>query len=98
ALTERADFALVFTDINLGTAYNGLNLAQEVSDMLPGLPVLLTSGLPAEQLTSRYGLPAGQYVLAKPYRRETLASAVAATMAMSHTGDSRDRADDKESR
>ncbi|GGB94051.1 histidine kinase [Marinobacterium zhoushanense] len=76
ALSERADFALVFTDINLGTAENGLHLARDVAEMLPGLPVLLTSGLPADQLSSRYGLPVGQYVLAKPYHREALARAV----------------------
>ncbi|MBV1787681.1 PAS-domain containing protein [Marinobacterium sp. D7] len=81
ALTERTDFALVFTDINLGTAENGLHLARDVAEMLPGLPVLLTSGLPADQLSSRYGLPVGQFVLAKPYHREALARAVSDALA-----------------
>jgi len=97
-LTERADFALVFTDINLGTAINGLHLAREVEAMLPGLPVLLTSGLPADLLTSRYGLAGGRFVLAKPYHQETLAMAIADALRAAYTPDNNDNNPDKETR
>ncbi|WP_432698139.1 PAS-domain containing protein [Marinobacterium sp. YM272] len=80
ALQSPTVYALVFSDINLGTSVNGLQFARFVAEVDPGLPVLLTSGLPPEQLSQRYGLGETQFVLKKPYHREALAEAVSARL------------------
>jgi len=79
-LHQRDDIALVFTDINLGTAVNGLQLAAQIRQQWPQLPVLLTSGLSSGQLSERYAMADEQPVLAKPYRREQLAAALSAAL------------------
>ncbi|WP_341218171.1 PAS-domain containing protein [Neptunomonas phycophila] len=75
-LDKANDVALVLTDINLGSAVNGVQLSGMINARWPALPVLLTSGLHKQQLKQRYGLLDSHALLAKPYTRDELAVAV----------------------
>jgi signal transduction histidine kinase/HAMP domain-containing protein len=69
---------LVLSDINLGSGQTGIQLQQRLQQQWPQLPCILASGLPRDQLSKRYGLPTDAGFIAKPYRLDTLARAVAA--------------------
>lgn len=88
-LNQRKNIDIVFTDINLGTAVNGLHLAEKIEHRWPEIPVLLTSGLSVQHLSGQYGLKETDVVLAKPYRLEELAIALDATF--KRHGDKGDR-------
>jgi len=66
-------FDLLFSDIVMPGTMNGLELARKVRQHFPGLPILLTTGY-SSAAASVYseGFP----LIAKPYRRDTLASAI----------------------
>lgn len=83
-LQAEGDVALVFTDINLGSTINGIQLGALVEAQWPELPVLFTSGLHQQQLKQRYGLLDRHTLLAKPYTREALAIAVHKQLTHSH--------------
>ena len=68
ALRSGARFELLFTDIVLGGAMDGLDLAEEAKRLLPGLLVLLTTGY-SEAVQKHTNRVAGAVVLAKPYTR-----------------------------
>jgi two-component system NtrC family sensor kinase len=60
---------LVFSDILMPGGRNGLDLAREIEERFPHIPVLLTTGYSASaQDAVRYGI----VVLQKPYDRESL--------------------------
>ena len=71
------DYALLLSDINLGTRESGIELAHFCQHHYPTLPVLLTSGLPKERLLQDYGLASELPLLPKPYRLDTLARKLA---------------------
>jgi two-component system, cell cycle response regulator CpdR len=54
--------SLMFTDVNLAGAMDGLTLAHLAKDRYPNMHVIVTSGTP------RTGLPNGAKFLAKPWR------------------------------
>jgi DNA-binding NtrC family response regulator len=54
--------SLLFTDVNLGGAIDGLALARSARARFPAMRVIVTSGVP------RTGLPEGATFLAKPWR------------------------------
>jgi CheY-like chemotaxis protein len=54
--------SLMFTDVNLAGAIDGLELARFAKANFPNIHVIVTSGTP------RAGLPAGAKFLAKPWR------------------------------
>src|SRR6187431_300457 len=54
--------SLMFTDVNLAGAMDGLALAHFVRERFPNMHVIVTSGTP------RTGLPEGAKFLAKPWR------------------------------
>ena len=54
--------SLMFTDVNLAGAIDGLELARFAKARFPNLHVIVTSGVP------RTGLPEGTTFLAKPWR------------------------------
>lgn len=60
--------AAVLSDINLAGELSGVELAGHLARALPGLPVVLTSGLPREHLRQHYGLHAATPLLSKPVR------------------------------
>ncbi len=68
---------LVLSDINLGTGQTGIELREMLQQQWPGLPCILASGLPQDQLSKRYGLAPQSSFIAKPYRLDTLAIAIA---------------------
>lgn len=74
ALARRDDIALVLSDVALGGAGNGIDLADELRRTRPSLPVVLTSGY-AASLAARLGShPDVASLLAKPFTREQLAT------------------------
>jgi CheY-like chemotaxis protein len=72
SLESNSDIQLVFTDINLGERRTGIDLMQQIAQDWPTTAVILTSGLPPEQLTESFGLDSTATVLAKPYSKEAL--------------------------
>ncbi|GAP66932.1 PAS domain S-box [Mizugakiibacter sediminis] len=75
-LACRADIAIVFSDVALGGPADGIDLADELRRSRPSLPVVLTSGY-AASLSARLGdHPAVASLLAKPFSREQLATAL----------------------
>jgi signal transduction histidine kinase len=67
---------LLFSDIVMPEGMNGVELAIQARGIRPGLKILLTSGHAAQALSDPDTLPAGIYVIAKPYRLEDLAQKV----------------------
>jgi DNA-binding NtrC family response regulator len=67
-----ASVGVVFSDVVLGGAIDGAELAARACQMRPGLKVLLTSGYPDRMSRQRLS---GMDFLRKPYRREDLAHA-----------------------
>jgi PAS domain S-box-containing protein len=72
-LRSDAKIDVLFTDIVMPGATNGWELAELAKRIRPRLPVLLTSGYALETLVKQGRLQQGAVVLAKPYRKETLA-------------------------
>ncbi|AXA90286.1 histidine kinase famiy protein [Massilia sp. YMA4] len=76
-LEEEDGISLLFTDVIMPGGMNGLELAEQVRQRWPRLPILLTTGY-MEQLPGKGGdaLP----VLAKPYNMTDLLDKIAATL------------------
>jgi CheY-like chemotaxis protein len=79
ALDSRFD--VVFTDVVM-PGMSGLELADQLSELRPSLPIILTTGYSDEIATSGAG---GRPVILKPYRLETLAAAIDAALARDGT-------------
>jgi PAS domain S-box-containing protein len=79
-LAKDDDIAMVFSDVVLGTGMTGVELAEQIKHMRPGLPVLLTSGY-EHSAAQTDDTTFGQFeLLQKPYRREELSLAVRRTL------------------
>lgn len=87
-LQTRSDIELVFTDINLGERRTGIDLMHQITAHWGEKPVLLTSGLPPEQLTQHFGLDASERVLAKPYSSEALLARLNQALELHQHGES----------
>lgn len=76
----RADgqFDLLFSDVMMPGGISGAQLAVKARDIVPGLPVLLTSGYPDEALPDN--ATSAPLLLAKPYRRADLQAALSQAM------------------
>ena len=74
------EIALLFTDIVMPGAMDGVELAREAMARWPGLKVVLTSGFPELRLNGEADALAGLRLLSKPYRREELARALRETL------------------
>ena len=72
ARARAESFDLVFTDVVM-PGMSGLDLAARLSELRPGLPVILTTGYSDEIARSGTG---GRPVILKPYKPETVASAI----------------------
>ncbi len=77
-LSEDAGFDLLFSDVMMPGGMSGSDLATAARRIVPGLPVLLTTGFSGHEKSSWES--DGPRVLAKPYRRAELEAALAATM------------------
>ncbi len=73
-LREGAGADLLFTDVIMPGGMTGLELAEQVRALRPGLPVLVTTGYMDE--LPQGGRSGGLSVLAKPYRQEELLARV----------------------
>jgi signal transduction histidine kinase/CheY-like chemotaxis protein len=69
---QAADVALVITDISLSGPLSGVDLKQQLARRYPGIGVVLTSGLPRENLEQHYGLTPDDDVISKPIPLPTL--------------------------
>ena len=69
ALRLDANVDLVFSDILMPGGMNGLDLAREIAERFPGIPVLLTTGYSA---SAQDAVRQGVVVLQKPYDLESL--------------------------
>jgi signal transduction histidine kinase/CheY-like chemotaxis protein len=80
ALDDRFD--AVFTDVVM-PGMSGLELAEQLAELRPQLPVILTTGYSDEIARSGAG---GRPVILKPYRLETLAAAIDQGLARQEKG------------
>ena len=69
ALRLDPDVDIVFSDILMPGGMNGLELAREIAERFPGIPVLLTTGYSA---SAQDAVRQGVIVLQKPYDLESL--------------------------
>lgn len=69
---EAKDTALVITDISLSGPLSGVDLKQKLVRDHPEIRVVLTSGLPRDNLVQRYGLKPDDEVILKPIPLSTL--------------------------
>jgi PAS domain S-box-containing protein len=76
-LTPDATFDVLLTDIALGAGMRGTELARQVQQHLPNLPVLLMTGFSSAVIET----PPGWEVLRKPYTRAELARAITKVLA-----------------
>ena len=64
-LMRGRDIAMIFADVRLPGAMDGIDLAWEVKMRWPSLPVVLTSGYPRERVRE---LPPGVAYMPKPWQ------------------------------
>jgi signal transduction histidine kinase/CheY-like chemotaxis protein len=76
ALARAGEIDLMVTDIIMPGNMNGIELAQKVRELRPGIKVIYTSGFPAEALAERSGKLEGGPLLHKPYQRAEFADMV----------------------
>jgi len=72
---------LLFTDVVMRGAMNGLQLADEIVKRRPSLNVLFTSGYSEDVIVDEGGLDPDVQLLAKPYRRADLANRIRIALA-----------------
>ena len=72
-LKSDTGFDVLFTDIRMPGGKNGRELADKIATIIPGLPVLYTSGYSAAVSIENGHLAPGMLMLQKPYRRQELA-------------------------
>ena len=84
ARLEQQEFDLVISDIVMAGSRNGLDLAREIRQRRPGLPVILATGY------SEVGEEAARdfVLLRKPYQLSELARAVSSVLAQAEAGQS----------
>lgn len=78
------DIDLLFTDVVMPGAPNGVTLSRRARQLRPGLATLLTSGFPGEAFRTDLELDAGEALLSKPYRKLDLARALRVALDESH--------------
>jgi PAS domain S-box-containing protein len=75
-LRERDDVQLLFTDVIMPGGLSGVTLAEQASQIRPGLKVLLTSGYSESALLQQGRLPPDLRLLRKPYAPRDLAAEI----------------------
>ena len=73
-LQSGAAIDLLFTDIVMPGGMDGQQLAAQVSERWPSLPILFTSGYSEQAVLHQERLAQGSYFLAKPFRHQELAA------------------------
>ncbi|MBS7789732.1 response regulator [Roseococcus sp. SDR] len=77
---------ILFTDVILPGGMSGGELAEHVQRIRPSIPIVFTSGHNADHRVSRIMLSRGATLLPKPYRRGSLAAALAAAAMAARAG------------
>jgi CheY-like chemotaxis protein len=77
---ENQAIDLLVTDIIMPGRMNGIELAQKVRELCPGIHVIFTSGFPADALAERSGGKVEGPLLRKPYLRAEFMELVAKSM------------------
>jgi PAS domain S-box-containing protein len=77
SVLEHEPVDILFTDVVVGEGPTGFDLARVVAGRWPEVRTLFTSGFPQAKLNSGLGPPPGAKILAKPYRKDELAKALA---------------------
>ncbi len=80
---------LLLTDVILPGGMNGRELAEQVHERYPGVPVLYMSGYPDTVLSDRGTLSPKVRLLRKPFRKAELAQALRAALPGGHIEDMR---------
>ena len=73
-------FDLLFTDVILGSGFNGPALADEVLRLRPGVKVLYTSGYTKDAMATHGRIDPGVALIHKPYRKIELARKIRAVL------------------
>ena len=85
ALSAGEKVELLLTDIALGAGMRGTQLAARVSELSPGIAILLMSGFSSELLDADRDSPPTWELLRKPCSREELAEAIANALGASRS-------------
>lgn len=72
-LERRADIRIVFTDIDMPGAMDGMRLAATIRDRWPPIEIIVTSGYKVPRMDS---LPARGVFFPKPYKEQTVLDAI----------------------
>jgi two-component system, response regulator PdtaR len=72
-LESRDDIRIVFTDVNMPGAMDGIRLAQAVRGRWPPIKIIVTSGFSRGELKS---LPEGSQFIPKPYHARQISDAL----------------------
>lgn len=70
------EIGVVFTDVNMPGAFNGIDLAEQLRGITPGLEIIITSALPVLRPVDH--IPAT--FVSKPYHAPTVANAARALL------------------
>ena len=73
-------FDLLFTDVILGSGFNGPALADEILRLRPGVKVLYTSGYTKDEMVTHGRVDPGVALINKPYRKIDLARKIRAVL------------------
>ena len=73
-------FDLLFTDVILGSGFNGPALADEILRLRPGVKVLYTSGYTKDAMATHGRIDPGVALIYKPYRKIELARKIRAVL------------------
>ncbi|MCG8412696.1 MAG: PAS domain S-box protein [Pseudomonadales bacterium] len=76
ALRNNPDTNLLFTDIVMPGGINGVKLAKQAREEVPGIKVLYMSGFPSGVIADRSGMELDAPLITKPYSMKELASAL----------------------
>jgi len=79
-ITNGRAFDLLFTDVILGSGFNGPALADEVLRLRPGVKVLYTSGYTKDAMATHGRIDPGVALIHKPYRKIELARKIRAVL------------------
>jgi DNA-binding NarL/FixJ family response regulator len=71
---------LLVTDVIMPGGMNGVELANKVRQLVPGIRVVYTSGFPSTALSARSGTRVDGPLLYKPYQRNAFVAAIRSAM------------------